>query len=553
MGKITEIVSENQIEQINMRMPQVSFIFQSESEQTAENLKAYVGEEALQFVSLETFGETEEGIDYYILLDVSASISKSEFKEITTSLEKFSKTIRQQDHLVCLTFGEDVEIICDMTGEQCQNGEAAEQLQQLSNTDQKTLLFEAISQMAQKADKVSEDEYQRQVALVITDGENIAKGKATRQEALEKLQKVGMPVYGFTSRDSRTEDVNAFGEFARTAGGDLTLLDEEMTGFAQLQERLLSSYKVVFEAESNKVNNDYVPVVLEFLNENEKHQYNVLQDSWIQDTIQPTIETVTCKNTKQVQVTFSEAVTGTEAVDNYRLINEEQEYIPSQASAGSDGKSVILSFQDEFISGEYRLTCTNISDVSMEKNSVEEGLQVHIEGIEKTEPAEIEIVEEEGVFQTYGWMCIVGGLTLVIIGLLLAWSYWKKRKAVVIVEDKAFLKENAQVHQHVVLEKKQLEEKQVYFRVNGQKQEFPVTIRKSIIVGRCSSCEVYFDDPTLSRQHFAIELENGKSSIRNLSKTSHTSVNGIRLGDQSYSLQSGDQIMAGQLTINIRW
>ena len=122
-----------------------------------------------------------------------------------------------------------------------------------------------------------------------------------------------------------------------------------------------------------------------------------------------------------------------------------------------------------------------------------------------------------------------------------------------LADGKVVLKDNASERVHVSVEKKQLEEKQIYFHVRGQKEQIPIVIKKSMIVGRSSICELVFDDPALSRQHFALELQNGNVMIQNLSQSGYTEINGAKLGAQSRALRSGDEIHAGQLWLTIRW
>ena len=99
-------------------MPEADFYFSGEKEQKEENLKAYIGEQSLDFQSLQKFSESDTELYYYIALDVSASYPKSEFQSICDALSAFGDTIRDQDHCVLVTFGDDVNIQYDLTGKE---------------------------------------------------------------------------------------------------------------------------------------------------------------------------------------------------------------------------------------------------------------------------------------------------------------------------------------------------------------------------------------------------------------------------------------------------
>lgn len=565
MENNTDILSQigqNRLEQVYMNMPEVRFYFSGDKEQTGENLTAYIGNERLEMQSLQVFEETEASINYYLLLDISASISAGEFNGITEALSAFCSTVRLVDRVTCLTFGEEVKTLFRMDGQELIDGAAAELLKEVKNNDQRTLLFEAIHQMAELCESVAPTESMRRVGIVITDGADIATGKATSDEALQVLQENGIPVYGFAADSANRQEKNAFGEFSRSTGGYLTIIEQgnELEGFEEVREEILHSYEAVFTAESNMVSHEPVNAVLQFSAEEGKQQRQVLQNRWIPDMENPEITEVVQEGSKQLRIVFSEPVSGTDSADNFRLIVEDESEIPAYASPGSDGTSVILSFPDDIKPGEYQLECINIKDCSMEKNPMESVSSIVVEGQETTETfAETEAVPEgteeaETGSASYLWIAIP-----VILAVLAAAAVMLKKKkkpetnTSVTTESKAVLTDSSSVSHHVSIEKKKLEEKTVFFHVKGQKEEFSIVIKKSMIVGRSSACELVFDDPALSRQHFVLELKDGGVWIQNLSSGGFTEVNGLKLGTQSRPLTSGDEIHAGQIRMTIRW
>lgn len=558
MENNTDILSQigqNRLEQVYMNMPEVRFYFSGDKEQSAENLAAYIGNDQLEFQHLQTFSEGDGGINYYLLLDVSASISEQEFRGITNGLIDFCGSVRPQDQVTCLTFGEEVKMLFQFDGQELIDGAADELLNAVKNPDQRTLLFEAIRQMAELCDSVPASESTRRVGMVITDGADIATGKATSNEALQFLQENGIPVYGFAADSAKRQDKNAFGEFSRSTGGYLTIIEKgnEAEGFEQVREEILQSYEAIFSAGSNKVNHERTNVVLQLKEEEIKQQMQVMNDRWIPDTENPEIVEVVQEGQKQIRVVFSEAVTGAEAAENFHLKSDAENLIPAFASPGSDKTSVVLSFADEIPAGEYTLECSNMKDCSMESNLLEAIGSVTIAGTEQAAESIDAATEPKEETSSFGLTAILIVLAALLAAAAVFWKKFSKRSAVVTVENKAVLKENVSVSHHVVLEKKELEEKQVYFHVIGQKEEIPIVIKKSMIVGRSSICELVFDDPALSRQHFALELKDGGIMIRNLSSSGFTEVNGMKLGNQSRPLHSGDEIHAGQIRMTIRW
>ena len=76
--------------------------------------------------------------------------------------------------------------------------------------------------------------------------------------------------------------------------------------------------------------------------------------------------------------------------------------------------------------------------------------------------------------------------------------------------------------------------------------EFPID--KTLFVGRSDICEIYFDDTSMSRQHFVIGHEQGQYTLTNLSETGGTLINGVPVA-KPRPLKDGDIIKTGQQTL----
>ena len=589
MGEIVGTAENTvRLEQTVLNMPEARFYISGEREPSAENLRAFIGEEELSFVSLERFSDTGEGICYYVLLDVSASISETEFTDIREALADFSQGLAGQDRLVLITFGEEVRTVLDESGEALRDGSGRESILALENTDQKTLLFEAVDQVAALAGS-GPAQARRRVACVITDGEDIARGKATRQEAEQVLRESGIPVYGFTVSGAGKEAEDAFGEFSRASGGTLTVLEpgEAAAGLQELQEGLMDSWKATFEADSNRVSNGMVNVSLEFSDTGEKIQTEVMQNRWQADEEAPVVLEAVPEGEKQLRVTFSEAVTGAQAAEHYELIPQarqeeqgteeaassggaalqEQRLVPVYASAQEGGTEAVLTF-DQLPAGEYELHCEGLQDVSMEQNDMDCVISVRVEGGVETQ--ETAAGAAESGFSV-GWAAAGVAVLLAVvigIGLFVRRKAQKGQNAGALDTKKAGTDKTdgasgtngaaavgvgLQPNRRVKVEQRRLEEKTVHFQAQGQKEEITVVVQKSMIVGRSAACELSFEDPALSRQHFSLELADGELWIRNLSQSGFTLLNGVKLQEKAVRLRSGDWIGAGQLRLRIRF
>ena len=95
--------------------------------------------------------------------------------------------------------------------------------------------------------------------------------------------------------------------------------------------------------------------------------------------------------------------------------------------------------------------------------------------------------------------------------------------------------------------------KQIQIQIIGRNPKIINTyINGSIFVGRANTCDVFINDATISRQHFALECVNGEVFIQPLVATNGTKLNGQRINDK-HQLYPNDRIQIGTVGIVVRW
>src|SRR5699024_3038454 len=99
---------------------------------------------------------------------------------------------------------------------------------------------------------------------------------------------------------------------------------------------------------------------------------DVMNVYWIPDEEAPYLLSGTMAGDRQIKLTFSEAVTGLEAAANYQVsFGGEPVGVTGVAYDKEDETSVVLTLAEPLANGNYEIRCSNIVDVSMEKNSIE--------------------------------------------------------------------------------------------------------------------------------------------------------------------------------------
>ena len=89
--------SAHKIEQVFINMPDVTTYYRSPSEEN--ELEAFLDGEPLSLTDNQRFSETGEPVEYYVLLDISASIRQTRFEDIKASLTQFMNGLRETDSL----------------------------------------------------------------------------------------------------------------------------------------------------------------------------------------------------------------------------------------------------------------------------------------------------------------------------------------------------------------------------------------------------------------------------------------------------------------------
>lgn len=559
-GEAQQAVSlegERRIEQVYLNMPEVFVYGDGFTLEEVEAAEGYLSQDKLELVSAAPFDQRGEGITYYVLLDISGSIPRSYFASIKEGIQNLQESLRPVDQMILCTFGEEVALVADGT-QTAQD--LAGILAGLTNRDQETLLFEGIDRVAALTEQ-TRGNCRRQVLFVVSDGEDFAVGKKMAQEALATLKDKGLPAYAICIRDTAKENINSFGEFARTSGGYLTTFQaEEGAGvLTSLEAELLDDLCVEYRAANNVVSNKEENFSFQFADDRVLSRA-VMNVHWIPDHEAPYLVSGEAIGKQQIRLVFSEPMTGLAGAANYAVTLEGREVgVTGVAYDKEDETKITLTLAEDVTNGTYKITGANLTDASMEKNPLEGSLMVEISGVEPEET-------EEAIEDTDGpnYMGLIFLLLLAVIILIIVVvivSKKKKEKEMHSGEeehrgsfgDSEVRLQEGGFNSHIVMESGAKRRLNVVVSARGRQPQSTVwELGSSLIVGRSSICDISVEDLELSRQHFCLESEGGNVFISDLGSTNGTSVNGIRIAGKR-QLNPGDIVEAGSMKFTIRW
>lgn len=562
-----KVIAEDafEIEQINAYAPDITIYLRFDNQLLTSDLIAWMGEKELKVHGVERFESKEISTDYFLLVDVSNSITGEYTEAIRNALNDFVQDIKQGDKLVLITFGKEVKTI--LNGEE-NTDERVAALSKIHNKDKETKLFEAIMSVADCSDKMKDSN--RKICLVFSDGEDFSVGTTTNTEAQKALLERNIPLYAMGVKNTVKENLTVFGEVARKLGGTIVIFEARETKIAleQMRETWRKTWVVNAKTANNIVNYQMNDVLMKYLPSGISRSKAVMLDSYKEDSVAPSIIGVTKTGEKTLQIGFSEAVQNADNIASWTVGFEgENLSVVSAVYLDEEQKSVQLTFAKSLYQGEYDVAGFGITDISMEKNAVKESKIVSLEGELVPEITEVPVVIQKEVIEKSesGWtkwgrvilLAFVAGLSMILIFL---WNAVKKHNGVVYMDGKAVLVSHLKRKQHIEIdqiqenaEQKKKGQTNLTFDLVGQEgQRIRHSFAQSMVVGRAEKCDLSLTDAKLSRIHFKLERRGNDLLITDLDSTNGTRVNGIVIKEK-FKLSQGDVIYVGNLKMRITW
>ena len=550
--------ADHKIEQVHINMPEVTAYYRSPAEEAQP--EAYLDGEKLSLTSDSIFSDSEEGVGYYFLVDTSASITKTRFEDIKSSLNQFVQNIRKQDQMILLTFGDQTEVKLD--GNQSVE-DAQNVISQLTNTDQNTMFFDAISQVTDMINKASAESQMRRIVVVISDGKDCSDNTRNMDSVEKDLMSDGIPVYSVAveNNEGDSDEVisdyqGKFSALARNTGGlPWTIAAQEGTvyeGLDAIRNSVLNSYRAVFQASSNKVSNKTEEFVLDFNDAaDSKDTYSVMASRSQKDDTAPTVSVKAGAEQNELSVSYSEPVQNAEDIGNY-VLKEDDKIIPLTQiiKDKKEANSYSLVFDQNLYNGEYSVSIQNVTDCSNEQNQLQNASQT----IEITDNGEKP--KESVLNKVLKWWPVPLSV-LVLVLLIIMIVQHRKKKGLTIVNGQVIDEEDIEKHVHVISGKGKSDRpcaKLAIWMSNGasEPQKLEYELDGSAIVGRSDKCDICCDDPMMSRQHFVLEIDGNNLYVSDLNTMNGTNVNGVRITER-YKLTSYDEITAGNIRFRIEW
>ncbi len=227
-GRTSAEVTEFRVGQVWQHLPDITVYLhiRNENGETVRNLEnittnAFIGSKTVPVRGIKPFDPAEEGVSYIFLVDISKSLSMSQFSAMKDALSAWVKAMTARDFAAVMTFGSTVRLLQDFTAEK---EKLKSTIDTLMRTDKETQLHLGLVRAMEMGRRRDAKLPGRRVIIILSDGQDDFAGGMTKTEVLNRIKENPVPIYaiGFSKPlvpGARESFLKILGEFAHTSGG----------------------------------------------------------------------------------------------------------------------------------------------------------------------------------------------------------------------------------------------------------------------------------------------------------------------------------------------
>ena len=155
-------------------------------------LTANLGQKSCRIRGFKPFVQTDEGVAYVFLVDVSKSLTEEEFRQMKEAMGIWVGAMTDKDRAAVVTFGESVRVVQDYTGDQTVLRKV---IDLLSPKDLKTQLHRGLAKAIELGRRSDPQLPTRRVVITLSDGREDYTGGMVKDEVLAMLMEDRIPIY----------------------------------------------------------------------------------------------------------------------------------------------------------------------------------------------------------------------------------------------------------------------------------------------------------------------------------------------------------------------
>ncbi len=540
--------------EVDVNMPDVSIMVYPSlpSGETADGfelseteISASLGNYILSLRSAERQSESEEGMAYFWLTDVSTSVPYSEFEAFKSALKKALAEKKGTDKIIFITFGEKVSVV--LNGDETLE-EAEALIDGVVCNHEESRIYEALSKAMDIAlSNTSLPELKH--IFLFSDAYDYTQSSAVNEgEINEKLKALCIPVTTFVCSNASYSGREAFGEFSRATFGRTYSVDGWNAESKIMQELayIKGGLRLKFKAPTNKVSSapQTLSVTLTYGGNSYTGTRDVAVKRFKEDTEAPFIEKAEVISDDTLKVYLSENVQNADKAASYSVksfLAGKQAILSVEYNSAE--LSATLHMKDKLYNGKYKVFLLS-ADSSTEANAPsKEGCEFVQTGNKRSFGSFLKLV---------WWVPLVFAAVCITAAAVV--SGVKKNK-----EEKAVWHETEEAAPGKLIDPGKahvVDALPVTLMVVSKRdvsRNVAAAVDSSYIIGRSKAeCDLSIEDESISRQHCALIFDGIHLMISDLQSVNGTYLNGVKIGEMRI-LADGDRLDIGSTKIIVKF
>lgn len=204
----------------------------------ASDLSAVIQQQPLPVTQVASFDASGEGVAYIFLVDISKSISPTQFAQIRQAIDDWIDGLKSADQMAIFTFGTQYKQLVGFTNDTAKLKGA---LQGLEPTDMQTKLYLALNNAMSLGRQDTTGLPSRRVIVILSDGKD--EGSAiTADDVRDLIWQSRVPIYaiGYSRLpvQEREKYLDVLSRFATLSGGIYSGADSLKTAYAEMQQTI---------------------------------------------------------------------------------------------------------------------------------------------------------------------------------------------------------------------------------------------------------------------------------------------------------------------------
>ena len=216
-----------------------------------EQFSISVGTQPAVVTAIDGSRQTEDGVAYVFLVDISKSLMPRQFEQIKIALHHWLDGMGEQDQAALLTFGSEVSQVLAFTANHDRLNHA---IDGLAASDMETSLFRGLLEAISLGRRQSENLPARRAIVILSDGIDDSLSGVSVNEVFKQNQEYRVPIYsiGFAMppvNDVKRQGLKVLSTLARQSGGYFVQAQAAQldSAYAQQQQQIMQAYRLQLE------------------------------------------------------------------------------------------------------------------------------------------------------------------------------------------------------------------------------------------------------------------------------------------------------------------